>query len=102
MIDEVLADGVVPVHGEGELELGADAVGAGDEHGLAVFFDIEGEQAAETADLAEHLRAVGGGEQPRQRGLDAIAEINVHPRAGISFLFHRKGIRNEFATRWSI
>ena len=88
MVDEVLADGVVAVHGEGELELGADAVGAGDEDGLAVFFDVEGEEAAEAADLAEDFRAVRGREELRQRGFDAIAEVNVHTRAGVSFLFH--------------
>ena len=89
MVDEVLADGVVAVHGEGELELGADAVGAGDEDGLAVFFDVEGEKAAEAADFAEDFGAMRGGEELRQRGFDAIAEVNVHTRAGISFLFHR-------------
>ena len=34
--DQVDADGVVPVEREGELELGADAVGAGDQDRLAV------------------------------------------------------------------
>ena len=95
MVDEVLADGVVAVHGEGDFELGADAVDAGDEDGLAVFFDIEGEEAAEAADLAEDFGAVGGGEELRERGFDAIAEVNVHSRAGISFLFHR-----EANTKW--
>jgi hypothetical protein len=37
MVDEVLADGVVTVHGEGDLELGADAIDAGNEDGLLVF-----------------------------------------------------------------
>ena len=34
--DQVDADGVVPVHQAGDLELGADAVGAGDEDGMAI------------------------------------------------------------------
>ena len=93
MVDEVRADGVVPVHGKGELELGAHAVHAGDEDRLAVFFDVEREQAAEAADLAEHLAAVGGGEQLRQRGFDLVAQINVHAGGGVSFLFHAAEIK---------
>ena len=44
--------------------------------------------AAESADLAEHLAAMRGGEELRQRGLHFVAEINVHTRARVSFLFH--------------
>ncbi len=39
MIHEVLADGVVPVHGEGELQLRAHAIDARDEH--RVFHPLE-------------------------------------------------------------
>ena len=91
MIHEVGADGVVPVHREGDFELGADAVHGRHEHRLAVFFQVEREQAAEAADLAEHLAAMRGGEQLRQGGLDLVAQINVHARAGVSFLFHAQG-----------
>ena len=44
--DEVDADRVVPVEGEGELELGADAVGAGDEVPGAVAVEVEGNRPA--------------------------------------------------------
>ena len=64
----------------------ADAVHGGDEDGLAIFFHVQREQAAEAADLAEHLAAVRGGEQLRQRGFDFVAEINVHAGGGVSFL----------------
>ena len=57
MVDEVLADGVVPVERDGELELGADAVDAADEHRLAHPLEIRPEEPAEAARLAEHLRA---------------------------------------------
>ena len=90
MVDEVLANGVMAVESEGELELGADSVGAGDEDGLAVFFHIEGEEAAEAAKLAEDLGTVRGGQELGEGGLDAVAEINVHTRASISFYIHQE------------
>ncbi len=62
MIDEVGADGVVLVHRERDFEFRADAVGAGDENGLAIFFGVESEQAAEAADFAEDFRTMGGSE----------------------------------------
>jgi hypothetical protein len=55
---------------------------------LFVFARIEREQSAKAADLAEHFASVGGGEQLRERGLDPVAEIDVHARAGVRFLFH--------------
>jgi hypothetical protein len=54
--DQVLADRVVPAERERELELGADAVGAGDQHRLAeALADLD--ERAEAADAGEHLRA---------------------------------------------
>ena len=91
MIDEVLADGVVAVQGEGDFQLGAHAVGAGDQDRLAEFLGVEGKQAAEAAHVAEHLAAAGGGEQAGQRGLDFVAQADVHAGGGISFLLHLRG-----------
>ena len=51
VIDEVRADGVVDSELEGDLELGADAVGGGDEDGVGKLDEIECEEAAEAADL---------------------------------------------------
>ena len=48
--------------------------------GCAIFFHVEREQAAKTADLAEHLAAMRRGEQLRQRGFDFVAQINIHAR----------------------
>ena len=66
---------------EGELELGADAVGAGHQHRLAVALaDLE--QAAEAADAGQHLGAHGAlGER-----LDALDErvAGVDVDAGIA------------------
>ena len=48
---------------------------------------------AELLDLAEHLFAMRGGEQLRQRGFDFIAKINVNAGGGVSFLFHAAEIK---------
>ena len=89
MIHEVLADGVVPIHGEGDFQLGAHAIDAGDEHRLLVSFRMSSaNKSAEAADFAEHFAAMRRGEQLRQRGFDFVAEIDVHAGARVSFLFH--------------
>ena len=59
MVDEVGADGVVNAEFEGDLELGADAVGAGDQDGLLGICRVEREEAAEAADFAEDVAVEG-------------------------------------------
>ena len=56
VVDEVLADRVVAVRQERDLQLGADAVGARDQHRVARSPRLEAEQAAERSDLREHAR----------------------------------------------
>jgi hypothetical protein len=98
MIDKVLANGVVAIESEGDLELGPHAVGAGDQHGLAEFFGLQRKKAAEAAHFAQDLAAMGGGQQLGQRGFDLVAQIDVHPCRGISFLTHVR--RNLSASAW--
>ena len=62
--DEVDAHRVVQAGVDGHLELGADAVGAGHQDGVAETRGLEVEQAAEAAEAADHaapavLRASG-------------------------------------------
>ncbi len=57
VIDEIAADGGVDAHGHGDFEFGADAIGAGDQHGLSPFFAIEGKERAEAANAAENARS---------------------------------------------
>ena len=52
---EVDADGVEAADRLGDQRLGADAVGGRHEHRLAVAGQVEGEQAAEAADVADDL-----------------------------------------------
>ena len=58
VVDEIGADRVVPVHGEGDLQFRPDAIDARDQHRLAHPGKIRREQAAEAADLPEHFRTV--------------------------------------------
>ena len=99
MVHQVRANGVMPVEGEGELELRAHAVHGRHQDGLAVFLDVEGEQAAEAADLAEHLAAVGGREQLRQGGLHPVAQINIHAGGGVRFLFDAPPLNRQTGRR---
>src|SRR5579862_2342960 len=88
MIDKILPDRVVAVEGEGDFELGAHAVRAGDEHGLAEFSGVEGEKAAEAAHLTQDLAAAGGGQQLGQGGLDLVTKGNIDSSRGVCFLTH--------------
>ena len=64
VVDQVGADRVVPAGHERDLELGADAVCARDEHRLAVAVRVEAEKPAERPDLRQHARR---GRRPCER-----------------------------------
>ena len=57
--DEVDADGVVLAGVDGELELGADAVGGGDQHRVGVARRLEVEERAEAAEARDDAGARG-------------------------------------------
>jgi len=79
---QVDADAVVPVQLEGELQLGADAVGARDEHRVLVL-RRQLAQRAESADAGEHL---GPQRAPRERldRLDqGVARVDVDARVAV-------------------
>jgi hypothetical protein len=69
----------VPVKGEGQLKLGAHAVGPGDKHWRGHVGEVGLEQTAEAPDAGEHPLAVGAG----GKGLDAVDEgvgfVDVDP-----------------------
>ena len=74
VVDDVDADAAVAAEPGGELDLGADAVGAGDEHRVVHRLERRGaERAAEAADAAQHRRAV--------RALDGGASSGSTARA---------------------
>jgi hypothetical protein len=67
VVDEVLAHGVVPAGAHGHVQLRAHAVDRRDEHGLPVVGGVQGEKAAEGADVGEDA----GGEGAPDERLDA-------------------------------
>jgi hypothetical protein len=79
VIDQVLADGVMPAHPRRHLQLGAYAVDGGDEHRLPVSARVEGEQSPEPSDARQHPR--------RERFLDdaldpsnrVLTRVDVYP-----------------------
>ena len=81
--DQVDADRVEDAGLDGDLQLGADAVGGGDQHRIAVAGRLEVEQAAEAADFG-----VGAGppRRPHQRldRLDkGVAGVDIDAGIGI-------------------
>ncbi len=63
----------------GQLELGADAVGAGDQHRFAVAIQRQLEQRAEAAEPGQHARAEGVLDD-RLDALDqGIAGVDIDP-----------------------
>ena len=76
--DEVDSDGVVLVHGLGDGQLGADAVGRRRQHGLAVAA-AQGEQPGESAEPAAHLGPGGLLGQRFEEFDGAVTGFDVHP-----------------------
>ena len=83
MVDQVRTNLRVAAGAGGEQDLGADPVGTGDQHRLAVARGLEGKQPAERPHAGQHLGALGGlGERLDQLdrsipGVDVDAGITV-------------------------
>jgi hypothetical protein len=65
VIDEIDADRIVLVSEEGDLQLGADAIGARDQHRMLVSSAFELKQPAERTDVRQHARREGRSSQAR-------------------------------------
>ena len=68
---------------DGELELGADAVGGGDQHRVLEAASLEVEQAAEAADAAEQTCALGLCRQRPDRLDQRVACVDIDARIAI-------------------
>ena len=69
VVDDVGADAAVAAEPRGQLDLGADAVGRGDQHRLVHRRDrLAAERAAEAADAAQHGRCRGCARRPPSSG----------------------------------
>ena len=85
MVDEILADRVVAIGGEGDFEFRADAVHARDKHGVFHSPEVGTEEAAEAADFAQNLRSMSGADEGVDSFFDLVAEVHINPSGGIGF-----------------
>ena len=85
VVDEVLADGVVFIERDGELELGAHAVDGTDQYRLAHPAKIRPKQPTEPTRLAQHFRSMGRSECAAETAFETVAEVDVNARAGVGF-----------------
>ncbi len=90
MIDEILPDRVVTIRREGDFQFGAHAVHAGDKHGLLHAAEIGSKQAAEPANLAEHLGAVRLAHEFLDSAFDLVAEVHIDAGGGVGFFAHER------------
>ena len=81
--DQVDADGGVQAGIDGDLELGADAVGGADEHRVAKAGGLEVEQRAEAADAAHGADAVGSAGERLDPVDQRVAGFDIHARVAI-------------------
>src|SRR5712671_4027859 len=90
---EVAADGGVYAHSHGDFELGADAVRAGDQHGLFPLFTVEREERAEAADAAEHTGSKGAAGVVADSLLCVVGDGDIDSGIGV---FHERVVRLRF------
>ena len=85
------ADGVVLVHDHGDLQLGAHAVGAGDQHRVLVAGAVQLKQAAKAAQPADAVLVHGAGHILLHQFDRTVTGGDVHACCGVAFriaLFH--------------
>ncbi len=83
VVHQVAADGVVHAHFKGELELGAHAIDAADQHGIGEFLLVHLEEPAKAADLAEDTLVEGAVRQVLDALLGAIRLFDVDACVGV-------------------
>ena len=85
------AHGVMLVHQKGQLELGAHAVGAADQHRALDARHVQLKQATEAADALQHAGNHGAGHVLLHQLNGAVAGGDVHPRGLVAcaFALHR-------------
>ncbi len=103
VVHQVAADGVVQVHLEGELQLGAHAVYAGDQHRVLELLLVHLEQPAVAADLAQHVLVEGAVGEILDALLGTISPLDVNAGVGVGdaleFLFHLSA-RLQIVAQW--
>jgi hypothetical protein len=89
MIHQVCAHGVVTIEGKGELQLGADAIHAGYQHGVA-WKSLQGEESTEGADLPQNSRAEGAAGQLLDASFSFACGVDIN--AGFTIAHKRPGL----------
>ena len=84
VVDQVGAHGVMDVHLKGDLQLGAHAVHAGDQHRVDILQLVHGEQAAEAADFAQDAAGKSLVGEIFNALLGAVGTVDVDARVGVS------------------
>src|SRR5215472_12620569 len=83
MVHQVGADGMMQAHFEGELELGANAIHARNQHRIAIFLLVDRKQPPEAANLAKHPAIEGFVRQVLDALFGAIGAVNVNTGIGV-------------------
>ena len=83
VVHQVAAHGVVHAHFKGELELGAHAIDAADQHRVGEFFLVHLEEPAKAADLAQDALVEGAVRQVLDALLGAVCLLDVHACIGV-------------------
>ena len=83
VVDQVGAHGVVHAQGKRHLQLGADTVGAGNQDRVGVFGGVQAEEAAKSADLAQHLLIEGLLREILYALLGPVPLGEIHTRRGV-------------------
>ena len=87
VVHQVRAHGVVQAQLEGDLQLGAHAVGRADQDGVFPALQVEPEERAKAADAAQHIAVKGLLRQVLDAVLGAVATADVHAGIGVGYGF---------------
>src|SRR5947209_3480858 len=84
MVGKVAAYGMVQPHYEGDFQFGSHTIHAGNQHRLAEFLFIDGEQAAEAADLAHDAAGKGAMGKVLDALLGPVGTVDIDAAIGVS------------------
>jgi hypothetical protein len=91
MVDQILSNGVMAVHGEGNLQLRPDAVNACDEDRLSDSFEVRPIESTERTNVRQYIRCKGGANPAFDASHEFLSSLNINARIFIG-LHH--SIRN--------
>lgn len=103
---QIDAHGVMAIQGESQLELGADSVGAADQHGIGVPGFRETKQPSKTTDTSKDASPMGRSGQGTDSCDQVFARVNIHtsiavgePHCGLHFVLAERSYTTRRAER---